>query len=178
MAGVRQCPSPNADERPAVAEVSLLVIHNISLPPGQYGTGCIAALFANELDCEAHPYFQQLEGLRVSSHMLIERCGTCVQFVSFDRRAWHAGESEFDGVAACNDYSIGIELEGTDVEPYTDQQYAELARVTTLLMIQYPQLTTDRIVGHCDIAPARKTDPGPAFDWRRYRADIANGAYS
>lgn len=161
-------PSPNYDHRPADCAIDLLVIHNISLPPGEYGTGCVQELFCNSLDCSQHPYFQPLEGLRVSSHLLIERSGRVIQFVSFEQRAWHAGQSLFQGRSRCNDFSVGIELEGTDEENYTDEQYRTLVNVTTALRQRYPAISRDRIAGHSDIAPGRKTDPGPAFDWQRY----------
>lgn len=164
-------PSPNANERPD-GEISLLVIHNISLPPGQFGGGHVTELFTNRLDPSAHPFFKEIEGLEVSAHMLIERDGGMTQFVPFDRRAWHAGQSCFDGREACNDFAIGIELEGTDDQPYTDAQYSQLAAVTRALLSEYPELTPERITGHSDIAPGRKTDPGPAFDWVRYRASL------
>lgn len=176
LPGLRYCPSPNADDRPDAADINLLVIHNISLPPGVYESGCVEALFTNTLDCSTHTYFEQLTGLRVSAHLLIERSGNCIQFVPFNRRAWHAGVSEYCGRPACNDYSIGIELEGTDDEAYTEAQYTELASITMQLMAEYPGLTRERIVGHSDIAPGRKTDPGAAFDWNRYRDDMTNGA--
>ncbi|MCG8415334.1 MAG: 1,6-anhydro-N-acetylmuramyl-L-alanine amidase AmpD [Pseudomonadales bacterium] len=164
--------SPNHSERPDGAEIDLLVIHNISLPPGEFGTGRIAELFCNELDCSAHPYFSDLEDLRVSAHLLIERDGHLIQFVPFDRKAWHAGESEYRGRKNCNEFSIGIELEGTDEERFTDHQYECLAAVTQALLRRYPGLTVDRIVGHSDIAPQRKTDPGPCFDWQRFQSDL------
>lgn len=164
--------SPNYNDRPVEADVSLLVIHNISLPPGQYGGGYVERFFQNKLPINHDPFFEEIKDLRVSSHLLLERTGRVVQFVSFDKRAWHSGISEFSGCDNCNDYSIGIELEGTDDEPYTDVQYEKLAEITRLLQKQYPKITTDRIVGHCDIAPVRKTDPGPAFDWMRYRGLI------
>lgn len=160
-------PSPNCNERPD-GEISLLVIHNISLPPGQFGGGHITELFTNSLDPEGHPFFAEIEGLEVSAHLLIERDGRMTQFVPFDRRAWHAGQSCFQGRQACNDFSIGIELEGTDDLPYTDAQYRVLAAVTRALLRTYLQLKPDRITGHSDIAPGRKTDPGPAFDWKRF----------
>ncbi len=174
----RHCPSPNYNARPADAEISLLVIHNISLPPGEYGTGCVQQFFCNTLDCDAHPYFEEIRGMEVSSHLLIERDGTVTQFVSFADRAWHAGVSNFAGRENCNDFSIGIELEGCDTEAYTDAQYAALAAVTGELMHAYPAITRDRITGHADIAPGRKTDPGPAFDWSDYlrRLEVSGGA--
>lgn len=169
--GARFLPSPNCNERPE-GEISLLVIHNISLPPGQFGGGQIEALFTNRLDWDAHPFFTEIRGLEVSAHLLIDRAGTLTQFVPFDRRAWHAGRSCFQGREACNDFSIGIELEGTDELPYTERQYERLIQVTRALLNTYPDLTPERIVGHCQIAPGRKTDPGPAFDWARFLAAL------
>ena len=162
-------PSPNFGPRPETGDISLLVIHNISLPPGQFGTGCVPRFFCNELPADEHPYFEQIADLQVSSHLLIERTGAVIQFVDFRDRAWHAGRSSFDGRDNCNDYSIGIELEGTDTEPYTDAQYDALTAVTRTIMAAYPDVTSARITGHEHIAPGRKTDPGPAFDWPRYR---------
>lgn len=161
-------PSPNFDSRPSDCAVDLLVIHNISLPPGEFGTGRVQQFFCNDLDCTQHPYFQQLVDLRVSAHLLIEREGAVTQFVSFDDRAWHAGQSSYQGRTRCNDFSIGIELEGCDDVPYSAAQYEILAAVTHSLMKAYPGITPQRITGHSDIAPDRKTDPGPAFDWDRY----------
>ena len=169
----KQVRSPNFGPRPAGCEPELLVIHNISLPPGCYGGDCIERFFSNCLDWDEHPFFDEIRGVEVSAHLLIERSGKLVQFVSFCDRAWHAGQSCFDGRDNCNDYSIGIELEGTDEEPYTDEQYLALSAVTGLLLEHYAQLGVDRIVGHSDIAPGRKTDPGPAFDWPRYRNALA-----
>ena len=168
----RRCESPNQEPRPDGESVSLLVIHSISLPPGQFGTGCIDKLFANTLDCSQHPYFARLRDMHVSSHLLIERTGALVQFVPLDRMAWHAGKSCFGGREACNRFSIGIELEGTDELPYTEAQYEVLIAVTFSIMKAYPEITADRIVGHCDIAPGRKTDPGPCFDWSRYKVGL------
>jgi AmpD protein len=165
----KQVRSPNFGPRPTGCVPDLLVIHNISLPPGCYGGDCIERFFTNCLDWEEHPFFDEIRGVEVSAHMLIERSGKLVQFVSFSDRAWHAGPSCFEGRDNCNDYSIGIELEGTDEEPYTDEQYLALSAVTGLLLEHYAQLGVDRIVGHSDVAPGRKTDPGPAFDWSRYR---------
>lgn len=173
LSAASHCPSPNFNQRPMGAEVSLLVIHNISLPPGQYGGGYVQSFFQNCLEASAHPYFAEIASLQVSAHLLIERDGIITQFVSLDERAWHAGASSFAGVPNCNDYAIGIELEGTDDEPYTDIQYQQLAKVTRQLLATYPKLTPERITGHAQIAPGRKTDPGPAFDWPRYRALIA-----
>lgn len=161
--------SPNFDQRPAGITIDLMVVHNISLPPGEFGNTHIRQLFCNELDCSLHPYFKKLIDLKVSSHCLIERTGKIVQFVSFDDRAWHAGESTFQDRVRCNDFSIGIELEGTDDQAYRNEQYASLVAVTQALMIAYPYITKDCIVGHCDISPGRKTDPGSAFLWKKYR---------
>lgn len=167
-------PSPNFNLRPQGDAVSLLVIHNISLPPGQFGTGKVQAFFQNRLDPNEHPYFEEIRHLTVSAHFLIERDGAITQFVSCHDRAWHAGVSCFDGREACNDFSLGIELEGTDTEPYTDAQYTVLAGLTRLLRAAFPGITPERIQGHCDIAPERKTDPGEAFDWSRYRAGLTD----
>ena len=167
-----QLASPNVDARPDESDISLLVIHNISLPPGQFGGGHVNALFTNQLNPNAHPYFAQIADLKVSAHVLIDREGVVTQFVPFHQRAWHAGMSVFDGRSACNDYSIGIELEGADTTPYTNLQYARLAQITQCLMAKYPALTAKRIAGHSDIAPGRKTDPGVSFDWARFNALI------
>ena len=173
VSGARRCPSPNCNERPAGEQVSLLVIHNISLPPGRFGGHWIDDLFCNRLDCSAHPWFGQLRGLEVSAHFLIRRDGTLVQYVPVDARAWHAGKSTFAGRDNCNDYSIGIELEGTDERPYTRKQYRRLVALSVLLLRACPAITPERIVGHSDIAPGRKTDPGPSFDWAGYRRQLA-----
>lgn len=177
LRGARVCVSPNQDARPA-AEISLLVIHNISLPPGRFGGPHIDQLFTNTLDPAAHPYFAGIHALRVSSHLLIRREGSLTQYVPFTARAWHAGVSMFEGRERCNDFSIGIELEGTDDRPFTARQYARLARVTAQLLRAYPQIGLQRIAGHSDIAPGRKTDPGPFFDWPRYRTALAAPAQS
>ena len=163
----KQCPSPNQDERPDDVSPELIIIHGISLPPGEYGGTQIESLFTNCLDWHAHPYFREIEGLQVSSHLLIRRCGELVQFVPFGRRAWHAGESSFRGRSCCNDFSIGIELEGTDDTPYADEQYWHLIAVVQAIIAAYPQISPRLIAGHCDVSPGRKTDPGPAFDWLR-----------
>lgn len=168
LPGVRRVPSPNFNQRPLDAVVDLLVIHNISLPAGQFGGPCIEQLFTNCLDCSTHPDFDSLQGLQVSAHLLIDRQGAATQFVPLNQRAWHAGESGFCGRYGCNDFSIGIELEGTDDCPYTEQQYQTLLALTAQIREVYPAIGKDRIVGHSDIAPGRKTDPGPAFDWRYY----------
>ena len=164
----RQLQSPNYNRRPAENCISLLVIHNISLPPGQFGGCYIEDFFCNQLPIDAHLCFAELAGVQVSAHLLINRLGETTQFVNFKDRAWHAGVSFFQDTDNCNDFSIGIELEGADTIPYTDAQYSELVRVTRLLIATYPLLTEERIVGHSDVAPNRKTDPGPAFDWQRY----------
>ncbi len=162
------CESPNFNQRPDATEISLLVIHNISLPPGKFGGGFIEDFFQNRLDKAWDPYFETIADVRVSSHLLIDRFGVITQFVSFDDRAWHAGKSSYQGVEDCNDFSIGIELEGTDDQAYSEFQYQSLAKVTRQLLANYPKLTPDRITGHDQIAPGRKTDPGKAFDWIYY----------
>lgn len=169
LTGVRRVLSPNQDERPALP-IDLLVVHGISLPPAEFGGGWIEDLFLNRLDPRAHPYFAQIAGLQVSAHLLIRRDGEILQFVPFSRRAWHAGASEFAGRSRCNDFSIGIELEGADEIPYEPVQYAQLAAVAAALMRAYPAIVPAHVVGHSDIAPGRKTDPGPAFDWGGFRA--------
>ncbi|WP_188093615.1 1,6-anhydro-N-acetylmuramyl-L-alanine amidase AmpD [Marinobacter salinexigens] len=170
LPSARWCPSPNFGSRPEGASVSLLVVHNISLPPGQFGGPEIEDFFCNRLDHSAHPYFESIAGMQVSAHALIRRDGSVVQFVSLLERAWHAGRSCFRGEQECNDFSIGIELEGADDIRYTEAQYRSLSGLTALIMLAWPDITEDRLTGHCDIAPGRKTDPGPAFDWSRYRA--------
>jgi len=169
----KQCPSPNCDARPDVGGITLLVIHNISLPPGDFGNGHIEAFFCNQLDHQHHPFFSEIAGVKVSAHLLIDRSGKLIQFVPLHQRAWHAGVSCFENRGRCNDYSIGIELEGTDDTPYTSLQYDTLIDVTRLIMKRYPAITQERITGHQTIAPERKTDPGPAFDWQRYRDALA-----
>ncbi len=166
--------SPNCGERPSQQRIDLLVIHCISLPPGEYGGPYINDLFSNNLNPEEHPYFCEIADHRVSAHLLIRRDGQLVQYVPFDRRAWHAGESCFQGEKNCNDFSIGIELEGVDNGPFETVQYQQLAAVTQELIKTYPGITTERIVGHSDIAPGRKTDPGPGFDWTLYRELITD----
>jgi N-acetyl-anhydromuramoyl-L-alanine amidase len=158
--------SPNCNARPLMTEINLLVIHNISLPPGEFGGPFIKDFFMNNLNPNTHPYFQEIAVLKVSSHCLIDRNGIITQFVPFTERAWHAGESSFMGIPNCNNYSIGIELEGVDEIPYTDMQYATLTKLIRVLMNAYPKITLERIVGHSTIAPGRKTDPGPAFNWK------------
>ena len=171
LASARRCVSPHFNARPN-NEVSLLVIHNISLPAGCFGLPHIDALFQGCLDLEADDSFSELNGLQVSAHFLIRRDGEIVQYVSCDDRAWHAAVSQFQGRENCNDFAIGIELEGTDFVAYTDAQYQQLTELTLEIMAQYPMINPTRIVGHCDIAPIRKTDPGESFDWRRYRDAI------
>ncbi len=166
----RQQVSPNCDARPA-NEISLIVIHGISLPAGQFGGPHVEALFCNQLDTADHPEFTGLDRLHVSSHLFIRRDGAVIQFVPFNRRAWHAGESAYQGRPNCNDFSIGIELEGADAAAYEDAQYQLLAQICSALSCCYG-IDTRNIVGHCDIAPGRKTDPGPAFDWQRFRRDV------
>lgn len=160
--------TPNYDQRPAGVEPELLVIHSISLPPGEFGGPWITAFFANSLDVSAHPYFAEISQLKVSAHALIRRDGHIVQYVPFHERAWHAGQSSFQGRTHCNDFSIGIELEGSDDIPYTTEQYQQLVALIKVLFKAYPTLRRDGIVGHSDIAPGRKTDPGPSFDWAAF----------
>lgn len=162
--------SPNCDERPEDIEISLIAVHGISLPPGEFGGSCVQDFFTNSLDENIHPYFQEIKSLKVSSHLFIRRDGSLLQFVPFQKRAWHAGESSYQGKEKCNDFSIGIELEGDDDMPYEDIQYKVLSEVASLIISNYPAITRERIVGHCDIAPGRKTDPGQAFDWRYFRS--------
>ena len=170
LPSARQLPSANHDERPTDSEVNLLVIHGISLPEDSFGGPWIEHFFLNRLPSRRHPYFGTISELRVSSHLLIDRKGGLTQFVALDKRAWHAGLSSFRGRERCNDFSIGIELEGSDHIPYTETQYRSLARVTREIMSIYPAISRENIVGHCDIAPGRKTDPGPSFDWAFYHA--------
>lgn len=165
----RRVVSPNRDPRPDADDISLLVIHGISLPPGRFGGPWIDALFTNTLDPAAHPYFAGIAGLRVSAHLMIRRTGVATQYVSFDERAWHAGVSSYEGRSRCNDFSIGIELEGTDDLPYTARQYQRLVRIAAQLLARYPRMSERAIVGHSDVAPGRKTDPGPHFDWSAFR---------
>ena len=168
--GVRYVETPNCDERPPGAAIDLLVIHAISLPPGEFGGPGIVELFTNRLDPDAHPYYATIADFRVSAHFLIRRDGELIQFAPCTKRAWHAGASEWCGRSRCNDFSIGIELEGCDEAPFEGAQYEPLARLTRALKERYPIAA---IVGHSDISPGRKTDPGPCFDWARYRAAIA-----
>jgi N-acetyl-anhydromuramoyl-L-alanine amidase len=160
--------SPNFDDRPTPEDISLIIIHCISLPPGEFGNTCIDQLFCNQLNPGDHPYFKGIAGLTVSSHLLIKRTGEIVQYVPFDKRAWHAGQSCYEGRERCNDFSIGIELEGTETVPYTEPQYVELATAVNALLKSYPGLSADRIAGHSDVAPGRKNDPGESFDWQKF----------
>ena len=170
-AGVRHCPSAHCNERPQ-GEISLLVLHNISLPPGQFGTGKVQEFFTSGLNASEHAYFSGIVDMRVSAHFFIERDGQISQFVSCQQRAWHAGVSSFAGRENCNDFSLGIELEGTDDLPYSEAQYDALVPLVQQLLAAYPALSVERICGHSDIAPGRKTDPGPAFDWPRLRTAL------
>jgi AmpD protein len=167
LKGARFVPSPNFDERPPDIPISLLVVHAISLPPQRFGGNEVVEFFTNRLDAAAHPFFETLRDLRVSAHFFIRRDGAVIQFVSCNLRAWHAGQSEWKGRPRCNDFSIGIELEGSDHVPFEDAQYAALARLANAIRRAYPIAD---VVGHADIAPGRKTDPGPCFDWPRFRA--------
>jgi N-acetyl-anhydromuramoyl-L-alanine amidase len=171
LVGVQQVLSPFFDERPTGVAIDLIVLHGISLPPGEFGGPWIARLFTGNLPADAHAEFRERAALRVSAHVLIRRDGRLVQFVPFSARAWHAGRSSWQGREACNDYSIGIECEGTDEVPYEEAQYAALRMLLPMLLEAYPRITPDRIVGHSDVAPGRKTDPGPSFDWSRIRAE-------
>lgn len=169
---VRWVKSSNYDDRPDKSDLSLLVIHNISLPPGEFGGCFVDDLFQNCLDPERHPYFKEISGLKVSSHLMIDRQGVITQYVPFHKRAWHAGQSEYQGRPACNDFSIGIELEGTDDLPFEKIQYSQLVQVIRKLIAIYPTLSVENITGHSDIAPGRKTDPGQCFDWGAVKKDL------
>ena len=164
--------SPNCADRPADMPVDLIVLHNISLPPNQFGGPYITDLFLNKLDINAHPFFATISHLKVASHLLLNREGVITQYVPFNKAAYHAGASNYQGRPNCNDFSIGIEIEGTDDVAYEDIQYKTLAELTKTLIAYYPSLSTEHITGHSDIAPSRKTDPGPAFDWDFYRSLI------
>ncbi len=166
--------SPNFDERPSGCPIDLLVIHGISLPPGEFGSEDVKALFTNTLDPNKHPYFQTIAELKVSSHLFIRRNGEIMQFVPFTQRAWHAGRSCFQTRENCNDFSIGIELEGTDTLAYTEAQYQQLTKAVFAIMQAYPLINEQQIVGHSDIAPGRKTDPGAGFDWAYFRQLLKN----
>lgn len=168
--GARVVPSPNCDARPGGLRPEVLVIHAISLPPGEFGGSGVERLFCNALDPAEHPYYRRIEGLKVSAHLFLRRDGSLVQFVPLHLRAWHAGESRCEARSRVNDFSIGVELEGCDDAPFEDAQYRVLAGLTGALARAYPAITPARVYGHSDIAPGRKTDPGPHFDWARYRA--------
>ena len=170
LAGVRRVESPNCDDRPAGTEISLLVVHSISLPPGEYGGDSIEKLFTNRLDPDAHPYFRQIEGMKVSAHFLVRRDGRVIQFVPVHRRAWHAGVSSWRGRSACNDFSIGVELEGTDDAPFEEAQYLALGELIARLRSALPLRD---LAAHSDVAPGRKTDPGPGFAWDRVLSRLA-----
>ena len=170
----RQVQSPNQSDRKRDCRIELLVIHNISLPPGEFGGSYIDDLFCNRLNSADHPFFEEICHLTVSSHLLIDREGVVTQYVPFNMKAWHAGESLFEGRTNCNEFSIGIELEGSDDENFSDAQYNSLIAVSNTLMSEYPGITTKRLVGHSDIAPGRKTDPGPCFDWQRLHEGIVH----
>lgn len=168
LSSARFLPSPYCDQRPDEGLIDLLVIHAISLPPKQFGARHVEDFFMGRLKVEHHPYFQTIAHLKVSAHLFISRDGEVIQFVPFFKRAWHAGQSIFQGRVACNDFSIGIELEGADDLPFEDKQYQALALVTQAIQRAYPLIGSNHILGHSDIAPGRKTDPGPCFDWKRY----------
>lgn len=172
VTGARFVPSPNCDARPTGAAPEVLIIHAISLPPGEFGGPGIERLFCNALDPAEHSYYEEIKDLRVSAHLLLRRNGDLTQFVPLHLRAWHAGQSQCEGRARVNDFSIGIELEGCDDIPFEDAQYRMLAELTHRLLRAYPVITPSRIYGHSDISPGRKTDPGPQFDWTRYRASL------
>jgi N-acetyl-anhydromuramoyl-L-alanine amidase len=172
LVGVRQVLSPHRDARPADATVDLIVMHGISLPPNDFGGPWIDRLFTGSLPADVHPYFATIRGMRVSAHVLVRRSGEIVQYVPFHQRAWHAGASQFEGRSACNDFSIGIEMEGGDDMPYEAVQYCAAGKVLRALFAAYPLLSESRIVGHSDVAPGRKTDPGPSFEWSKLRAQL------
>lgn len=177
---LRLCPSPNFDRRPAgtgpaaVADIDLIVIHGISLPPGRFTGQDVERLFSNTLPTDAHPFYQGLVGLRVSAHFLVRRTGAVVQFVSLYDRAWHAGRSAFAGRSDCNDFSVGIEVEGSDEDPYTEAQFERLVWLTRDVMGRLGLSEPSRVVGHVDVAPGRKSDPGPIFDWKRFRSRLVD----
>lgn len=170
LPAARRLPSPNCDARPQDTPIELIVIHNISLPPGVFHGDAVIDLFTNKLDWDAHPYYQAIRGLRVSAHFFIRRNGALIQFVPCGLRAWHAGASNWQGRECCNDFSIGIELEGSDELPFSNAQYATLVPLVKWLRQAYP---IRAVVGHSEIAPGRKTDPGPCFDWQRLNAHTA-----
>lgn len=170
----KQLDSPNKNGRPDANDIRLIIIHNISLPPEKFGNNWIDDFFLNKLDPTQHPYFKEIHQLEVSSHLLIRRDGSITQYVPFHERAWHAGQSSYNGCDNCNDFSIGIELEGADDTPYTKKQYIELASCCNALLKAYPTIPKDAVVGHCDVAPGRKTDPGDSFNWVKFRALLSS----
>jgi N-acetyl-anhydromuramoyl-L-alanine amidase len=172
LIGVRQVLSPHCDARPAEMLPELIIVHGISLPPNEFGGPWIDRLFTGTLPWDAHPYFRQIEGLRASAHVVIRRDGQLTQYVPFGERAWHAGVSQYRTRSACNDFSVGVELEGTDDIAYTDAQYAQLVELIAALIEAYPSLSPEHLVGHSDVAPGRKSDPGPYFEWPRLRARL------
>ncbi len=174
VTGIPRLKSPNCDERPEKIDISLVVIHCISLPPGQFGGTFVNHLFSNVLNPEAHPYFREIVELKVSAHIFIRRNGGIIQFVPFNKRAWHAGLSQYRGKVRCNDFSIGIELEGTEQMAYTNDQYTKLGELIKTLIENYPNLSVENICGHSHIAPGRKSDPGVFFDWRRLKGIIGS----
>jgi len=178
LGGARYVSSPNYDARPADAAIDALVIHAISMPPGEYGGADVECLFCNSLDFTGHHYYREIDGIAVSAHLFIRRDGQVIQFVPFQERAWHAGISTLDGRGCVNDFSIGIELEGSDYAPFEEAQYRVLVEVTRALQTAYPGITPERIVGHAEIAPERKTDPGPYFNWERYRHALARKPFA
>ena len=171
--GVRFAPSPNCDARPSGSAPEVLIVHAISLPPGEFGGTGVEQFFCNTLDRQAHPYYEQIGDLKVSAHLLVRRRGELVQFVPLHLRAWHAGQSQCEGRSRVNDFSIGVELEGCDDTRFEPAQYAVLSELTRALMRAYPAITPARIFGHSDISPGRKTDPGPHFDWLGFRASLS-----
>jgi N-acetyl-anhydromuramoyl-L-alanine amidase len=173
LIGARQVLSPHFDSRPSGMTPDLIVVHGISLPPGEFGGPWIDRLFTGGLPPDAHPYFRNIAGARVSAHVVIRRDGQIVQYVPFGERAWHAGASQYRGRSVCNDFSVGVELEGADDQPYEDAQYTQLAALIDALLTAYPTLSREHITGHSDIAPGRKTDPGPAFEWPRLHAELS-----
>ncbi len=172
LSGIKVLPSDNYDDRPTHCDVDLIIIHAISLPPEQFGGGYIEKFFTNSLNWGEHEYFERIRGLKVSSHLLVDRLGAVTQFVDLNKRAWHAGESVWEGRNGCNDFSIGIELEGSDSQPYEREQYLSLVGLLRSIFGLYPRVSIDSVVGHCDVSPDRKTDPGPFFDWDYLRAEI------
>ena len=172
LEGIARCPSPNCDQRTDPDDIVLIVVHSISLPPGRFGGDHVKQFFTNCLDCSVDPTLADLEGVRVSAHAFIDRRGIPTQFVPFNRRAWHAGRSSYRGREGCNDFSIGIELEGTDTMPFESAQYRTLAEIATCLISRYPTLSLSGIIAHSEVAPGRKTDPGPLFDWSRLYRDV------